>query len=340
MKKSQQLYEAHVQFMVAQCSGSALSTRIHDEITALRGWLDKVTLNRFIQKEDLLKTIKKSLVEYPLDGENIARHRHELILDIQKALLHANINQKTKVEDVFSEQNCQQLTEKLIDLSQLREQMVSSVLNSDIYVHLVSDVLYNGIKDFMLEENFLAKMPGISTMLKMSKWSLNKTLPNLDSFVEKTAKEFIKQHIPKTVELSEKILNKSLGGDSIRQVIEQVWQQLKDQSLDQAQQYVTDKDLVDFVTLSESWWFHYRKSEHFIESCATFIDYWLEKQGERTLISFVDSLGGDTALLIAELQSYVPHWLALAQEQGYLEQRIRSWLAPFYHSQGATELLD
>ena len=82
MQKSQQLYEAHVQFMVAQCSGRALITRIHDEIIALRGWLDQVTLNRFIQKERLLETIKKTLVDYPLDGENIARHRHELILDI------------------------------------------------------------------------------------------------------------------------------------------------------------------------------------------------------------------------------------------------------------------
>lgn len=334
-----QLYETHVHFVLNQCKGEALSEHIRDEIQALRVWLNQVTLNQLIKKQDLLSSIKKSLVDYPLDGESIAMHRHALILDIEKALLHAPVNQQTHLENVFSEQNHHQLTEKMIDLSRLREALVKASLNSSIYVDLVSDVLYNGIKDFLLEENFLSKMPGVSTVLKMSKWSLNKALPNMDTFVEKTAKDFIKQHIPKTVELSEKILNKSLTGDSIRQVADHIWQQIKDQPLAQANDYITDKDLVDFVNLSESWWFHYRKSEHFIESCSTFIDYWLERQGDRTPISFFDSLGGDVELLISELQNYAAHWVNLAQEQGYLEQRVRSWLAPFYESSAVAKLM-
>ncbi len=334
-----QLYEAHVSFLLNQCSGDTWLQQVEAEITALRSVLEQVTLNQLINKKDLLATIQTVLVDYPIDRSEIAKHRHDLFLDVQKTILHAEINTQTHLSDVFSKKQNQQLVEKIIDLSELREQIISALLNSSIYVQLVSDVLYNGIKDFMLEENFLAKMPGVSTMLKMSKWSLSKTLPNLDTFVEKTAKDFIKQHIPKTVELSERILNKSLSGDSIRQVAEHIWSQVHHKTLDSAQDYIRDQDLVDFVTLSEAFWFHYRKSAHFIEICSVFIEYWLEKHGERTPVSFFDSLGGDTSLLIQELKRHSLHWIQVAKEQGYLEQRIRAGLAPFYQSKQVTQLL-
>jgi hypothetical protein len=70
------------------------------------------------------------------------------------------------------------------------------------------------------------------------------------------------------------------------------------------------------------------------------VDKLFEKYGDESLVAVLDDLGIDAALLCDEVRGFAGPIMALAAQNGFLEQRIRARLAPFYASAEAAAIVN
>lgn len=336
---AEKLLEAHVQYIKRTLTTEQLAHHINDEIKSLIVWLKTVPFDRVVIKAPLLTTITSVMEQFPFENDGVVDAWRGLFREYLSFQLRAQAHQDHCIEQVWSTEAQHQSVEKIVDLQRLRDDLVESILKSSIYAELISDLLYNGIKGFILEENLLSKLPGLSSIIKMGKWGMSRTMPNLDAFIEGAAKTFIINNIPNTISLSKKILENSLSPEYIRRLGIDFCEQVSAKNIAELGRYFNEEDVDDFIKIIESEWQYYRKSEHFMAICAESIDFWLEKYGDVTVGDFLSSLGVDQVDSGMAIARYLAHWLGIAKEDGRLDEFLRRQLVGFYTSEECQQVL-
>ena len=334
---SKKLLQAQIDFIVASWHQPERLQIIRGEIAALRQWLSKTTINDWVQTDFLIERIQKTWVNPPLEDAGIVQKRQALWNQLLRAWLDADAHQQTKWGDLFSEKDVSELNDYFEATQSLRNDSIDQLLQSDVYIQLTTDVLFNGIKDFLLDESLLSKLPGASAMLKMSKWSLSKT--NMDGFLEKNARSFIQTHLPKTIELSKKSLKQSFSAEQMHNISTKVWNLLKDKPLGAAHDYFTEDAVAQGIEFLDGIWCRHRKSEHFLAVTREVVEAFKAEYGHVSPTQFFDDLGGNDEILATEIDAWVGLWLEQATKADYLRQRLTVWLTPFYTSQTAAQIL-
>ena len=88
-------------------------------------------------------------------------------------------------------------------------------MNHPLVSEMVSEMLYTGIKNFLLEENALAKLPGVSSMMKMGRKSVvGKAMGGM----EESIRTYLQKNIRVTLKTGEQWLNKQLTNERIQQL--------------------------------------------------------------------------------------------------------------------------
>lgn len=333
-EKAKQLLDAQVAFHLSQLQGDALKNLISVEIERLREWLNSQNIEQFVNRKRLEQIFDNLIVD-----SELSQSLSDSIAELIKQLAFSEQWGEWQVKDLVDEASFNKIVDQAVALETVRNEIIHRAMHSEIYTDMISDVVYHAIKDYMIEENIFAKkIPGVSSIMKMGKMGLSK-MPNLDNLIESTAKHYINANIKNTVDMSERILQKSLGEENIKRVAKNVWTTVENEKLDLAKRYIKPDDIDQANQISREIWLDIRKLPALKSIFLFVVDELVGYLKTQSVTAWFDQLGGDTELLKSELHLNLEILLKDALDSGYLEERIRANLAPFYESDAVTDLL-
>ncbi len=198
-----QLLEAHVQHELALFKPRKLRQTIREEVAAMFRWLHAVKLGDVVTPEQVLGLIARNVVERPLPLAVSV-----LAKTLSRMVLSSRHNQQTTVDAIFPRRSFDAIVARIGGLKDARRGLIHRLVGSSVYTQQISDVLFTGIKEYLLTENILAqKVPGLASLIKLGKFAVNKTMRPLEAAVEKTVKAYIEGNLGNTIRRSEESIN-------------------------------------------------------------------------------------------------------------------------------------
>jgi predicted polyphosphate/ATP-dependent NAD kinase len=153
----------------------------------------------------------------------------------------------------------------------------------------------------------------------------------LSSYAERQARKFARG--------GERHLPEALDPEWLRQMADEIWDEIAAKPLSVAVEIFTPQDLEDFVVLGYEFWLKFRKTRYFATVSTEVVDRLFVKYGGESVRSVVSDMGITEEMIAEELRSFVPPLLEHARRTGFLEQRIRARFEPFYRSEAVATLL-
>ncbi|MDX1495933.1 MAG: hypothetical protein R3352_00105 [Salinisphaeraceae bacterium] len=330
MSQTETVLEAHVAFELKQWRGKTLEKRIKEDIKAFWEWADDVRVDELSSAERVTDIAKRLVHDMPLP-EDIAG----IIGTIAKHLVNLPVNRETRVADVIDAELYEEGTELIIELRELREQAIRQGVNSPVYGTLVSEILYNGIRDYLTSDNAVTqKIPGVSSLLNKGAGAISKRIPDLENRLRSS----VEKNLNRTIRQSEKFLLDMLTDERIRHISEELWEMIQHSHLSVAD-VISNDDIDEIVAFGMKVWLHLRETDYLVETIREGIEHFFDEYGEYSVAALLDSIGVNKKLLQTEALTSVPPVIAVLDESGFLEATIRRRLEPFYNSKEAAKLL-
>lgn len=330
------LHALHVQHELNAFNETKLIQWVREESSTLFSWLETSQLTQFVTAEQIKTVIKTNVVEDDVPGA-IA----EIAGEAATRLFSSNAHKSTKLSDIISRDEYEGFVDKLIELEAQRKKGLDKLIDLPLYGDLISGVVYQAITRYIYESNILSKkVPGVSSMLKMSKSVLNKAAPKLGNGIEESVKSYITESLEFILDESKSFLNESVTDEQLKSSALDLWDMLEDKKLGNFQQGIDSLDLSDFVVLGYEFWRHFRKSAYFKHAYETVVDYLFEKYGDVELGILLEDFMITPERVMKEVELFAPQILNTLIESGQLEGLISRRLASFYHSDTAQHCID
>ena len=324
----QQMEQLHTQFLLSRIEGDGLNETIEREAKAFYAYGAGVTLNQLIDTGLLKQHISRLVKTVPFTPE-----LRNIVVKAIITAVESDLNDSANLQTLVPKKEYDKAISHYAKFEKVRMDIVRLILESPIYSELISDVLYHGIKDYVMKENPITKnVPGVGSLMKLGAKSLNKAMPKLEETAEATIKKFINSNLRSSVDLSERILNNALSENNIRTIADHFWGTLSEKQFSKAQKYVDENQLSDTAKLVEEFWSEIRATEYLHNMIHQIVDYIFENYGDRALSQLLEQLGYDEAFITAELKLILPDLLGREAVATFVEQRIRDNLKDFYGS--------
>jgi len=321
------LLEAHVAFEMAQWQGKPGNERMARLVDTVWHWADKIALDDVVSAE----VVRDAAIRLALDMK-LPDQLAGVIGGIADELIRLDANKKTRVQDVVDQQLFDDGVSLFVELEELRARLIKRLLDSPVYTALASDVLYQGIKDYIFSDSgAVNSIPGVSKLIKGSSSAVSKRLPGLEAQVEKRVKSYIENNTAKTLAKSEQYLLDSLDEKRIRAIADEIWTAIHDKPLSIADVVDTD-ELQTMVDYGLRIWQELRETEYVGVLVEEAVQQYFDQHGKQPLTTLMGHVGIDKDLLTCEAQKLAPELVAGLADTELLEQLVREQLAPFYAS--------
>ena len=277
-KKKDDLLEAHVRFELERLRGEKLPATLAEEVADVFAWLGHVRLHEVVSADQVVDWIGRNVIERPISPELVDEIR-ENVLFVHEFLT----NDDARVASLLPRGVFDQLVDNIIGLEDLRREITHQVISSSVYGVLISNVLYRGIKAFVLTENALAKnIPGASSLLRMGQNALNAGAPTLGRSIDKQLLAFISANVQETILESETFLNTTLDARLMRKWSEEVWAANAETEMAELAGYVDTESLEAMVQIGLNFWLHFRATPLFAELMTGLVRNFFRVHGEKT----------------------------------------------------------
>ncbi|MGB2774282.1 MAG: hypothetical protein WBF31_18375 [Anaerolineae bacterium] len=325
-KKKDDLLEAHVRFELERLRGEKLPATLAEEVADVFAWLGHVRLHEVVSADQVVDWIGRNVIERPISPELVDEIR-ENVLFVHEFLT----NDDARVASLLPRGVFDQLVDNIIGLEDLRREITHQVISSSVYGVLISNVLYRGIKAFVLTENALAKnIPGASSLLRMGQNALNAGAPTLGRSIDKQLLAFISANVQETILESETFLNTTLDARLMRKWSEEVWAANAETEMAELAGYVDTKSLEAMVQIGLNFWLHFRATPLFAELMAGLVRNFFRVHGEKDVRAWLAAMGVTQAIVTHEVTLLAAPVVKAALQSGYAEKRIRRRLDAFY----------
>jgi len=329
------LLEQHVKHELSSLKGAKLRRFLAQEVEELFGYASHVTLGRLTSPEQVMGLIKRVVINMELDPGI-----PELAAEMATEVLNAPIQKTTKLSQMITREQATGFLEEALELKKQRERVISEIMTHPVYQELVSNIVYQGVVNYLYEDNMLTKsVPGVGSMMKFGKRMANKAVPGLDESFEKRFKSWLSDSLPGLISRSEQFLHKSLTDDELRDSVMAVWVSLEDHTIDELKEGLGDVQLQEFVVLGYEFWLQFRKTPYFEGCVEAVVTHLFELYGDRPLLDLLKDMGVNQDLVMAEVDGYALPVIDVLREEGYLDALVRRRLTPFYSSAAAKKLL-
>lgn len=330
----QALLDAHVAFELKQWRGKTLDKHLAAEASALWRWAEDLPLNQLADVERVQAAARRLALDLPLP-DTLA----ETIAAMTRHLLRLSLNRETTVSEVLDQAVFEEGVELVAGLEQARTALIRGVSDNPVYAALASELIYNGIKDYLFSDQALLKrIPGVSSLVSAGTSAVSRGAPGLEDQVEKRVRGYIESNLASTLERSEEFLLAALTPERIRELGDQLWDLLADRPLaiDHA---LTDADIEALVHYGHRLWGQLRETEYVVALVDEGVAHFFTLHGDDSVASLLERVGVTEDVLIDEACTLLPPLVEVACETGFLEGFVRRRLAPFYRSQAAADAL-
>jgi hypothetical protein len=325
------LLRAHVEYELARLRGDAVRELIAERVAACFRWLDEMNFRDLVTPAQIIGVIDRYVIELKISG-GIA----ELAGEMANVVFLSKLSAETRVEQICPSKSYEGFAEKVAALESARRGLANCLLRSSPLRALVARTLSRLILSFLVPG---AGAPGASRLQELVA-SLRSTLL---SGLEDRAAAAIERAMKAWTEgpprgLEEQVLA-SLDLESLRDVADEIWDEVSQKRLAEAVSGFTAQDLEDFVVLGYEFWLSFRSTEYFRGVAGEVVERLFEKYGDESVLAVIDDMGVTEQMVTHELQTFLIPLLEQAHRAGFLEEQLRFHLEPFYRSPAVQALL-
>lgn len=326
------LLAAHRAHLLNQFSANCVNATLTREINAFLDW----SQTRPINKVALLENIQGVAQHYVLEQAPTAALQQQ-ILHLVKAAINSPINDKTYIHQLLEHKNYLAIVDKIASHEQLRADIIHTIVGNPVYAKLLSDIVYQALSDYLVNENPLAKkVPGMSSIMKMGKGLMESTGGN--AAIESALKSYLHKNTQKIVDISEKILIKTLDAKQIHHVADQLWHKVKGLPLSVAKQYINQQDIEFGVETGVMLWNHARHTSYAKEMLNELIAAWYNDFAQQDGVSLLASLNISRESLVQDILVFAQSVVADMLATGFIAERIDAQLNEFYNSEAVAQI--
>lgn len=325
------LLDAHVDFVLDRLVGDGFEPLIDQLLDLALAEAEKWPLEQMVSRDTIKATARTYAIELDLQGGI-----PELVGDVARALHAHPIHDKTRLGDLVTPRRFEDLLDHVLALKALRRRLVDGLISSPLYENIASDLLYNGIRDYLARSTAQVNIPGAASAFKLGRAVVKRATAGFEDAVE----DGIKRHIGRSVgSVSRKTAQSLVDGahdDALREEILDSWQRVRKLHIGELREDLSALDVEElFVTLYE-WWKELRTTPFIGALIDAGVETFYDKYGEQTLAELLEDLGIDRGLMRHEALRFAPQVLARLHKGKRLAPLVRALLAPFYAS-GAVE---
>jgi hypothetical protein len=322
----QAMLEAHVQHELQQYMPERLPQLVTAESDALFAWLRTVQVNEVVQPGQVSAWVQRSVLERPLPPEVVDFVQENVVVALE--LMQ---DDQSRVRELLPKDVFDHAVEVLANMDDMRRLIIHQVVSSSVYSRLVANVLYHGIKSFLVTENGMARaIPGASSLLRFSQNALNATVPQMEKNVDKQLVAFIDENIQQTIADSEAFLNRSLDDALLHNVGDELWSTLSEETLARLSRPLTKDSIVESSAVVQEAWEHLRGTAIVQDIAQAVVRGFFLRYGKQDVAGVLKAAGLDQKAVTEGLLEVVVPLAQRARAGGYLEERIRARLTPFY----------
>lgn len=332
--KAAQLLEAHSQHILGQLATEQLPATLEREVNAFLDWASQRPIQQVISVERIQDfAVTYLLNQAPSDGLRLQ------IVTIAKAAFNSPLNSKTYVHQLVEHKTYLAVVEKIASHEQLKKDIIHAAVGNPVYAKLLSDVVYHALSDYLVHENPLAKkVPGMSSLMKMGKGLMDSAGGN--GAIESAIKSYLHKNMQSIVELSEKVLIRTLDAKQIHHVAEQMWHKIKAAPLSTVQQYMNEGDIEFAADVGVDIWNHIRQTAYAQDLLKEMIGVWFSQFASKDGLSLLADLHITRAVLLQEITLFAQPVVADMLSSGYLAERVQAQLTEFYSLDFVSQLFD
>ena len=336
MTPAQKLLEAHIQYELNLLNEDNIAKTLETEFNAVYDWFKTIKLQEISSPEQILEGVQRQFVE-----TTVAEEWFELLKACDDTTYKYMNTNNVVLSMVLSRELFDQVMQPTEAKQEFRKKIVHQLVNSTIYTRLISDLLYTSLKNFMLsEDNVVTKrIPGASKILKFGQNFVNQNFAGVEENVEKLIKDFINRQIQDAIRQSENFLNKGIDQELMNQWKAELWDNLSDYEVTQLMDAVRSGNLDATADVLAKAWDELRNSELMGDLASEWVNVFFKRYGKKSFQAVLKKFGLTKAKWVAEHTRQVTPALQYAVENGYLEERLRAHLKPFYFSEEVDAIL-
>ena len=314
-------YEAHVAFELDLIAGEGANSFLSEQVGLLWKALRNLNVPALIQRDQVLELVQRYVIDGPVTDELL-----DLVSAVAIRLIQSPANASAQLGELVDDDSRQALVAHALTLETLRNDLIHAAVANPLYAEIVSDLLYNGIADYLeAGTEMTKKVPGMGSLMKKGGTMLSKRVGS----IEDRLRGYISTNMQGILNRSEAMLQESLTAERITEVNEEIWNAA--QSLNpKIDGYVGDDEVEKFVSIGADLWRHFRGTDYFRTLVEDAVDTVLDEAKNQTVSDWIASIGVSEEMVIDELQR---QWQLLApalNENGFIEASVRARLEPFY----------
>lgn len=320
------MLEAHVQFELARWRGVAFEEMVAQEVGAVFRWLDATPLADLVSPEQVTGMVQRVVVDLPISDGLVA-----LIEDGVRAAYDALAEEQTRLDGLLPRDSYDRFVDLVVAAQSIRDVGTTQITTSEVYAQLVSHVLYQGIKSYLLTQNVVARrVPGAGSLLRLGQTALSTA--GLEKGIDRQLGAFVNANVQDTIRDSKAFLDEALNDDMIRTIADEVWASNAGQTVAWAVDLLGRDPLTEAVTAGRDVWLWLRETDFFPRIVARLVGAFFERHREQRVGALLADLGITAELATRELVQATGPAVAHADASGFLQERIREHLRPFYAS--------
>ncbi len=241
-----------------------------------------------------------------------------------RAIHEAALQDDTRVSDLIRREDYDRVATIVMGLDDLQDAAVEQITTSEVYAELITHVLYHGIKNYVMTESPVAKVPGASAFMKFGQSAMDRGAPKLSKGIDRQLMAFVNANIQDSLRESRTYLTSVVDEAAMSEVAGEIWNRNAEVTVAEVAGRIPQDAAVELALIAVDVWSHLRATPAFREQ----VTRWLDENADRS----VADLLGEVGVTSQQVLDMVTPWLARAADDGFLEARIRARLEPFYVS--------
>jgi hypothetical protein len=339
---SDQLLELHVKHELQRLTSEQIEKDIKAEVDAFLELSSDIKLKELISSDQLIKNLNGAIRLEP----NIDKSIKKIVIAIYNDKRH----EKTSLSNLIGDDELELLIDKALDLNIARNELIENALHNKLVKDVIADLLYSGISRYMAQGNAMAKkVPGAKTMMNIGKGFVNRAAPELEEKLEKQIKRYIGIALPELLAQSEKFIANSVSDEDIKEIVNEVWQALKEKPIAGFKEFISEGDVEEITELvlqqvhidpnADGDDNKDTNARYVMGLAETGIKAFYKEYGNKKLSILMKDLGLNADYINEQLAGVLPSIVETLKQSGLLEARLRERLENFYQSPAVQEVL-
>lgn len=331
--QAEALLNAHMAYMIRRITGDGFEAWVRAELDADLQNARLLTLNEVMTTDLIREVVYQFALELDLGGGVL-----ELVASVARALHGHPVHQHTTLGQILPDATFEEFLDKLLELREVREQLVAELISNPLYAELATSLLEQGVRGYLDHAVATTRLPGARSLVRLGRGALQALPGDVEEALEVRLHAYLRRALQGLLAGSGQTLLE-LADTRLRDSILDIWDALKTRPLADGLHQLTALDLEEFFVLGYEYWRELRQSDFARSIIDAGIDTFFEVYGNTTLYDLLAEIGIDHEIMVEQALRFGPPVIGVLHARGMLEALLRRQLEGFYASPEAAAIL-